>query len=229
MGRAAHDLIGDADRIHDVERQQRDVRRLEHVAAGVEYEIGFLAGHRLVGALAQPRQQRVVELHLRQVLHLDRDLAEGFDAGAALRHRLLGMRHLDPRHIEQEARIDAVVAGLDAFARHQAPARPFARGLVALAVAHDVDDAVDDVDRILPLLDRQACGFRGRAHLDAFAATGAGIRHGVGARLKRGLERSGLRLLGHGRNVAPNRARLKGMPSRCKPLYPCPAVSRACL
>src|SRR5580692_2004073 len=107
------------------------------------------------------------------MLHLDRDLAERFDAVAALRHRLLGVRHLDARHVKQEARIDAVVAGLDAFAGQQAPARPFARGLVALAVAHDVDDAVDDVDGILPLLDRQTRGFRSRANLDAFAATGA--------------------------------------------------------
>ena len=68
MGRAAHDLIGDAERIHDVERQQRDVRRLEHVAAGVEHEVGFLAGHAAcLGALPQPGQQRVVELHLRQM------------------------------------------------------------------------------------------------------------------------------------------------------------------
>ena len=228
MGRAAHDLIGDADRIHDVERQQRDVRRLEHVAAGVEHEIGFLAGRGLIGALAQPRQQRVVELHLRNMLHLDRDLAEGFDAVAALRHGLLGVRHLDARHIEQEARIDAVVASLDAFAGEEAPTRPFARGLVAVAVAHDVDDAVDDVDGILPLLDRQARGLRGRANLDAFAATGAGIRHGVGARFQGGLERCGLRLLGHSHKLAPNRARLKAMPSRCKP-YRCPAVSRASL
>ena len=60
------------------------------------------------------------------------------------------------------------------------------------AVAHDVDDAVDDLHRLLPLLDRQAGGFRGRANLDAFAAAGAGVRHGVGARFQRGLECSGL-------------------------------------
>jgi hypothetical protein len=38
------------------------------------------------------------------------------------------------------------------------------------------------VDGILPLLDRQAGGFRGWANFDTFAATGAGIRHGLGAR-----------------------------------------------
>ena len=39
MARAAHDMVGDAERVHDVEGQQRDMRRLEHVAAGVEHEI----------------------------------------------------------------------------------------------------------------------------------------------------------------------------------------------
>ena len=120
------------------------------------------------------------------------------------------MRHLDARHIEQEARIDAVVAGLDAFAGQEAPARPFARGLVAFAVAHDVDDAVDDVHRILPLLDRQTGGFRGRADLDTFAATGASVRHGVGARLQRGLERSGLWLLGHKRQRSAESGPIEG-------------------
>ena len=44
MARPAHDFVGDAERIHDVEREQCDIRRLEDVAAGVEYEIGPLAG-----------------------------------------------------------------------------------------------------------------------------------------------------------------------------------------
>jgi hypothetical protein len=44
MGRPAHDLIGDAERIHDIERQQRDMRRLEHIAAGIEHEIRCFGG-----------------------------------------------------------------------------------------------------------------------------------------------------------------------------------------
>ena len=43
MRRPAHHLVGDAERVHDVERQERDVRRLEHVAAGIEDEIRPLA------------------------------------------------------------------------------------------------------------------------------------------------------------------------------------------
>ena len=43
MVRPAHHAIGDAERIHDVEREQRDVRRLQHVAAGIEDEVRPLA------------------------------------------------------------------------------------------------------------------------------------------------------------------------------------------
>jgi hypothetical protein len=36
---SAHHVIADAERIHDVEGEQRDMRGLEHVAAGVEHEV----------------------------------------------------------------------------------------------------------------------------------------------------------------------------------------------
>src|SRR5258708_36371612 len=39
MAGSAHHLVGDAERIHDIEGKQRDVRRLEHIAAGVKYEV----------------------------------------------------------------------------------------------------------------------------------------------------------------------------------------------
>ena len=77
-------------------------------------------------------------------------------------------------------------------------------------MAHNVDDAVDDVHRILPLFDRQAGGFCGRADFDTFATTGAGIRHGVGARYQRGLERSGLWLLGHKRQRSAESSPIEG-------------------
>ncbi len=82
-----------------------------------------------------------------------------------------------------------------------AAARPFARRCIALAVPQDVDDAVDDRDRILPLFGRQA-GRRGRrANLDALAATGAGVEHLVDAGLQGGLE-----CLGHWKQVHPHDA-----------------------
>ena len=79
------------------------------------------------------------------MLHVVRDVTEAFDAVAALRRGVvLGAHHGDPRHVQQKARIDAVVAGLDAVAGEQAAGRPFARRVVAFAAAQNVDDAADD-------------------------------------------------------------------------------------
>ena len=197
MGRAAHDGIADAERIHDVERKKRDVRRLEHVAAGVEDEIRRRVGRGARCVLPEPRQQRVVELNARHRMDVARDLAKTIDAAAAHRHRVvLGARHGGSRHAKEEARIDAVVAGLDAIAGAHAAGGPMARRIAALAPAQNVDDAADDADRIVACRGFQPGGAGDRASLDAFAATGAGVDHGVDAALQGGLEG-----LGHGRTV----------------------------
>ena len=65
MGRPAHDVVSDADRIHNVEGKERDMRRLEHIAAGIEDEVRLgvaVCRGRPIGALAEPLQQDVVEL-----------------------------------------------------------------------------------------------------------------------------------------------------------------------
>ena len=119
MAGSAHHIIGDAERVHDVERQKRDVRRLEHVAAGVEHEIGAFAGlgrrtavQPLADALAEPRQIGVVELHARQHIGAVGDQAEILDAFLAPFARLVLLsRHGDARHRQQEARIDALRTG----------------------------------------------------------------------------------------------------------------------
>ena len=88
------------------------------------------------------------------------DQPVGVKAGAALGGRvLLPVRRGDPRHVQQEARIDAVIAGLDAFAGQQAAAGPFLGRGIALLTANNVDDAGNDLDRVLPLFHRQAGGF----------------------------------------------------------------------
>ena len=120
--------------------------------------------------------------------HLARDLAEAVDAAAALGRRIgLGPRHGDSRHAEKKARIDAIVAGLDAFARKHARVGPLARRFIALAETQNVDDAVDHVAR----LGGDAAGSRDRTDFDAFAAAGARIDHAVDAGLQRGFERLG--------------------------------------
>jgi hypothetical protein len=189
MRRSAHHLIGDAERIHDVEGEECDVRRLEHVAAGVKNEIRRLfCATRLLGALPQALQQCVIELDARQMRDLARNFAETIDAIFALYCRVGPARHLDPRHVQQEARINAVVAGLDTFARENAGIGPFAGGLIALAGAHNVDDAVNDCGGILQLFRRESAWPGDRANLNAFAATGAGIGHGQRARFQGGFE-----------------------------------------
>jgi hypothetical protein len=128
---ASHDVIAHVDRVHDVEGKERNVRRLEHVAAGVEHDVGRLGGRPVDGSLtrilAEARKLRIGKLHLGEMRDVARDQAEALDAGLALLARLvLRARHRDARHVEQKARIDAVVADLDALAREHAGARPFA-------------------------------------------------------------------------------------------------------
>src|SRR5262245_5218549 len=116
---------------------------------------------------------------------LARDLAESLDAMAALVARLVfAPRHRHPCHAEQKTRIDAVVAGLDAFAAEHAGARPFARGVGTVAGAQNVDDAGDDRAR----LGVDTARPRHRTYLDAFAAARAGIGHRRDACGQRGFE-----------------------------------------
>ena len=106
----AHHIVGNAERVHDVERQKRDVRRLEHVAAGVEHEVRALAwlGRRaavqpLADALAEPRDIGVVELHARQHVGAVGDQAEILDALLAPLARLVLLsRHGHARHCQRK-------------------------------------------------------------------------------------------------------------------------------
>ena len=81
VGRPAHHLIVGADRVHDVEAEQRDVRRLQHVAAGVEHHVGQLGARRLLRRLlAEPDQRVLGKLQPRQHADVLADLAELGDA-----------------------------------------------------------------------------------------------------------------------------------------------------
>ena len=184
MGRPAHHLPGHAERVHDVEREQRDVRRLQHIAAGVEHEVRPLRSRARaetwasVGHLSEPLEQRIVELHLGEIAHVAIDQAERLDAALAqLGRGRLRFGHGGARDREQEARVDAVVAGAHAVSAHHAGVRPVARGFVAAAVAQDVDDAVDHGAR----RGGDAARSGDRTGLDALAATRTGVEHRVDA------------------------------------------------
>jgi hypothetical protein len=170
-----------------------------HIAAGVEDEVGPLAGGggdrreaaRIV-ALAETVQLLVGELQLREHVDAvsDRAIAHHALAPPILRG-VLRFRRGDPRHRQHEARIDAVVAGLDALAGEDAALRPFVRGLGPAARAQNVEHArhhrlwlgVRDAHRLLH-----------RAGLDTFAATGAGVENVLDAALQGGFKGH----LGHG-------------------------------
>jgi hypothetical protein len=143
--------------------------------------------------------------------HVAGDGTKTLDAAAALCRRVvLRLRHGDPRHAEQEARVDAVVASLDAVAGEQTALGPLARRLVALAVAEDVDDAADDGGGIFARLGAQSGGSGRRTHFDAFAAARAGVEHLVSAGLQGRFE-----ALGHDYKVTPARPGLKDPQRRC--------------
>ena len=176
----AHHPVGDAERVHHVEGEQRDVRRLEHVAAGVEDEIRLLGRFRVaepparLGALAEPLQHLAGELHAREHVDVLAELAEIHHALAPARRRLVApARHRDPRHRQKEARIDALVARLDAFAAEHAGVRPPARRLRTFAGAQDVEYARDHVAR----LGGDAARIGHRTGFDALAAARAGRGH----------------------------------------------------
>ena len=129
VGRAAHDLVVGADRIHDVEAQQRDVRRLEHVAAGVEHHVGqFGAVGGSLDGLCPSRISASSASCSRDSTPTSSPILRKWLTPALRRsRRSFCFAHREPRHRQQEARIDAVVAGLDAFAAGHAGLGPLSR------------------------------------------------------------------------------------------------------
>ena len=141
--RAAHHLIVGADHVHDVEAEQRDVRRLQHVAAGVEHDVRQFGARRLLRRpLAEP-DQRLLDSCSRDSTLTSWPILRNTltPCLAPLVRRLVVSHHRKPRHRQQEARIDAVVAGLDAFAAGHAGLGPFLGFRRALAEAQDVEHA----------------------------------------------------------------------------------------
>src|ERR1700722_18085555 len=144
------------------------------------------------------------------MIDLLRNVAEAHHAVATLGCRIVfGARHLDLRHVNEKARVYAVAAGLDALAAEHAAVRPVAGSFVALTVTQNVENSGDDADPLAACFGFEASGAGDRARFNALAATGAGIDHFVDTGLQYGLES-----FGHTYNVAPNRARLKGICSR---------------
>src|SRR4029453_17313682 len=86
----------------------------------------------------------------------------------------LGLRHGEACHGKKEARIDTVVARLDALAASHAGRCPFALRLWSIAAPYDVKHTADDV---VGTCGRDAGRFYARTDLDTFAAPRAGVEH----------------------------------------------------
>src|SRR5262249_4367723 len=86
MCRATHDAIGDAELIHDVERGERHMRRLEDITAGVEHKIRRLARlcsrailQAFIDVLTETRKLGLFKLHARENIHAIRNQPKIFD------------------------------------------------------------------------------------------------------------------------------------------------------
>lgn len=108
-----------------------------------------------------------------------------FDALAPLLGRFcLRLGDRDPRHGQKKARIDAVIAGPDAFAALDAASGPSARRLQSVAAAHNVEHAANDRARLA--FNASLGGDRTGFH--ALAASGARVRHGERALVQSSFE-----------------------------------------
>ena len=90
--------------------------------------------------------------------------------------------------MQQKARIDAIIAGFDAFAGKDAGICPFPRGLIAASGSDNIDNAADNRGRIFQLVGGEPAGISDGSDLVTFAAARAGIRHRLRARVQSGFE-----------------------------------------
>ena len=187
MAGSAHHPMADRKRVHDVEREQGNMRCLEHVATSVEHEIRrFIRGRYRRWALAQPHERCAAKLQARQRGDVAAGLAELDHAVvAAIGEIKILSPHSAPRHRQKEARIDAIVAGLDAGPAQHAGCCPPAGRVRPIAGSQELDDAGHDGLRRF-LGDIRRC--HTWASLHTFAASGAGIEHVSGAAVQRRLE-----------------------------------------
>ena len=175
-GRPAHHLVADPERVEDVEAKERDVRGAEHVAPGVEDDVGGRPGPPLG---ARPgridlREHLRRELHPRQHAHPPAHPGEDLRAVAPRGLPSLPAAHRGAGEPEHEPRVDPVGAGGNAVAAPRADVRPGRRLAGALAPREEVRHPGDDPGRLRGIEPR---GLDHRADLDALPAPRAGVEH----------------------------------------------------
>ena len=180
LARPAHDLVIDAQQIEGVETQQRDVRRLQDVAAGVEDDVGRALPRRGVEP-AQPRQGLRRHLQPRQDAHAAAHPLEGLPP-AGVERFIAGLgAGKAAGQLDHETRVDAVIAGRDAVAAAAAHRGPADCLLIARSAGDQIDDGGGGFARIRR---GDPGGLDHRAGAKALAATGAGIGDRLSPRTK---------------------------------------------
>jgi hypothetical protein len=187
VGWPTHHPVANAERVHDIEGEQSDVRRLEHITAGVEHEVrDFSRLRHRCRLLAEPLQHVAIELQTREYSHVPAEITEFPNTlTAPVGELILGLRHRDTRHREQEARVNSVVASLYALTTEHARRSPFARRVGTKAGAHDVEHTTDNVFRTHVA---DASRPNARTDFDALSTSRASVKHVVDAAAESHLE-----------------------------------------
>ena len=164
--------VVEAEGVHDVEAEQRDVRRLAQIAAGVEHDVDRAFVAKAAGILvAEACQQVGGHLHAGEHAYTLAHLAELLGADLALLVWRPAAGHCEARQRQHEAGVDAFRAGWDARAAAGADGGPSLGGGRAGPAGDDVAYGGSHGCRGLAA---EACRLRHRADLEALAAGGAG-------------------------------------------------------
>ena len=166
----AHHLVRDTELVEHVEAEQRDMRRPQHVAAGIEDDIGRRRAR--LGRAAEAGERLGRQLQPRQHAHAAAHRLELAAPPRLQRRAVMRPPGEAARHLHHEARVDAVRAGRDAIAAAAADLGPALRVVTARAAGDQVDDRRRRLARIGA---GDAARLGHRAGAEAVAATRAGI------------------------------------------------------
>src|SRR5579875_1816303 len=166
----AHDFVIDAEQVEDVEAEQRDVGRLQDVAAGIEDHLGR-PGAGPPFEPAQPRQRLGRHLQPRQHAHAAAHRGKAVAPALVERHPVPLAAGKAAGELDHETGIDAIAAGRDAVAAAAAHLGPAHRSLVAAAAGRQIDDRRR---RLLRVRFAEPGRRDHRTGPEAFAAAGAG-------------------------------------------------------
>jgi hypothetical protein len=183
--RAGKNFIARAETVQDFEAKQRDMRRLEDVAAEIHYDVRGRDRPR-GGRLGEAGKEIGRKLQTRQHLYRAGHFFEAGLAGAAPFARLAPLVEPQAGRRQHETRINAVIAGRETTTGAGArvgPAGASARWITA--AAQNIQHIADDRRRLAGI---DPCRRRRGTNLDAFRAAGAAVKNIAHAQIDGGDE-----------------------------------------